>query len=123
VSMHDYHHHHDTPLVLLMLTKSFVSLGVYRDGCDIGYARCQPGYYCALGSMTICPQGTWRDLSYNHVQACYPCEKVCGWLARCGRACLEGKTEACKGRTFFLMIPCGRPVTLVSYLIRGVIEA
>jgi hypothetical protein len=47
-----------------------------RDGCDIGLARCQPGYYCAGGNMTICPPGTWRDTSYDSVNVCYLCERV-----------------------------------------------
>ena len=51
---------------------------IHRDGCDMGKARCQPGYYCANGNMTICPPGTWRSLNYSQVGNCNLCEKV-GW--------------------------------------------
>ncbi|KAL7542155.1 hypothetical protein ACHAWF_007104 [Thalassiosira exigua] len=64
-----------------------------RDGCLMALRRCQPGYYCLQvsfegaedsgesgetprysgGEMIPCPAGTYRDVSYDAVEACIPC--------------------------------------------------
>lgn len=44
-----------------------------RDGCDIAYLRCQPGYYCTDDQMIICPVGRYRDFEYNNVAECNLC--------------------------------------------------
>eukprot|EP00586_Coscinodiscus_wailesii_P018957 CAMPEP_0172517426 /NCGR_PEP_ID=MMETSP1066-20121228/284928_1 /TAXON_ID=671091 /ORGANISM="Coscinodiscus wailesii, Strain CCMP2513" /LENGTH=402 /DNA_ID=CAMNT_0013299421 /DNA_START=286 /DNA_END=1491 /DNA_ORIENTATION=+ len=44
-----------------------------RDGCEMALARCQPGYYCSRTEMTVCPPGTYRDVSYEAVSSCVPC--------------------------------------------------
>jgi hypothetical protein len=75
---------------------------VARDGCDVGLARCQPGYYCNIGKMIICPPGKWRDLSYGHVHACYLCERVGVQGRQGGTLCLQvndGRVACwCQGR-------------------------
>jgi hypothetical protein len=55
-----------------------------RDGCTIALKRCQPGYKCtqtstdgsggySYGFMSICPPGTFRDVSYEQVEQCVDC--------------------------------------------------
>lgn len=56
-----------------------------RDGCQIALKRCQPGHFCTQvladekhrsydrGIMHPCPSGTYRDVSYDAVEACLPC--------------------------------------------------
>ena len=61
-----------------------------RDGCQIALKRCQPGYKCTQtvmvadpvsgddvgyteGQMEVCPPGTYRDFSYEQVEACVDC--------------------------------------------------
>jgi len=58
-----------------------------RDGCITAIMRCQPGYFCIQPSnvtakqsrdgsnvsMRECPPGTYRDISYDAVDACVPC--------------------------------------------------
>ena len=66
-----------------------------RDGCQIALKRCQPGYYCEQvtllengddvdhlnaterkyvgGNMMYCPPGTYRDVSYDNIEQCFPC--------------------------------------------------
>lgn len=41
-----------------------------RDGCNIAVLRCQPGYSCADGVMTVCQPGTYRNASYDMIMSC-----------------------------------------------------
>lgn len=41
-----------------------------RDGCNIAVLRCEPGYSCAGGIMSVCTPGTYRNTSYDMIDTC-----------------------------------------------------
>ena len=68
-----------------------------RDGCDIALARCQAGYYCTNGTMTICPAGRWRNVTYSAVEECIDCERG-RFRARSGGTSMDSCSKCPQGK-------------------------
>lgn len=68
-----------------------------RDGCDIALARCQAGYYCINGTMTICPAGRWRNVTYSAVEECIDCERG-RFRARKGGTSMDSCSKCPQGK-------------------------